>query len=167
MFHQVRVREFVLDRHSSRWPLNFKLHDVALALGDRADQAVSEELAARIRVGENPVLVMLHHGGSFEVFKAMEEDLDGSVGEVMSALRRSGQANDTLVLFISDNGGERFSYNWPFSGEKASLLEGGVGIPTLLSWPGQLRPRQVNHCWPRLPAGWPGPGFRARHPKCR
>jgi arylsulfatase A-like enzyme len=34
----------------------------------------------------------------------MVEDLDGTVGEVMSALRRSGQANDTLVLFISDNG---------------------------------------------------------------
>jgi arylsulfatase A-like enzyme len=73
---------------------------------------------------------MLHNdGGSLEVFKAMVEDLDRSVGEVMSALRRGGQANDTVVVFISDNGGERFSYYWSFSGEKASLLQGGVGIP--------------------------------------
>ena len=63
----------------------------------------------------------------------------------MSALKRGGQLEDTVVFFASDNGGERFSYFWPFSGGKGDVLEGGIRIPTLLSWPGKLRPRQVSH----------------------
>ena len=46
------------------------------------------------------------------------------IGEVLDALERTGQEQDTLVLFASDNGGERFSYNWPLSGNKASVLRG-------------------------------------------
>ena len=74
----------------------------------------------------------------------MVEDLDASVGKVLEALRRSGQREDTLVFFASDNGGERFSYYWPFTGGKGDLLEGGIRVSTLLSWPGKLRPRQVS-----------------------
>ncbi len=74
----------------------------------------------------------------------MVEDLDAAVGTVLDALRRSGQREDTVVFFASDNGGERFSYHWPFTGGKGDLLEGGIRVSTLLSWPGRLRPRQVS-----------------------
>jgi hypothetical protein len=48
----------------------------------RAEHAVSDELTARVRAGENPFLVRLHNdGGSLEVFQAMVEDLDRSVGD--------------------------------------------------------------------------------------
>ena len=75
----------------------------------------------------------------------MVEDLDRSVGEVLKALKRSGQEEDTLVVFSSDNGGERFSYNWPLSGNKASLQEGGIRVPNIARWPARLDGGQVSH----------------------
>lgn len=87
----------------------------------------------RIRAGG---LAGLFHadGGSVAKYKQMVEDLDRSVGEVLKALERSGQAEDTLVFFASDNGGERFSYQWPLSGNKSSLQEGGIRVPAVLRW---------------------------------
>jgi arylsulfatase A-like enzyme len=84
-------------------------------------------------------------GGSLDVYQAMVEDLDRSVGRVLSALNDSRQLNDTVVLFASDNGGERFSYVWPFTGGKFTLNEGGIRVPTILSWPGTLPPARVSH----------------------
>jgi arylsulfatase A-like enzyme len=90
--------------------------------------------------------VLFHSdGGSLETYREMVEDLDRAVGKVLTALRRSGQLDNTLAFFASDNGGERFSYYWPFSGGKGDVLEGGIRVSTLLSWAGKLRPRQVSH----------------------
>ncbi len=74
----------------------------------------------------------------------MVEDLDRSIGKVLDALRRSGRLNDTVVFFASDNGGERFSNVWPFTGAKGQVQEGGIRVPTILSWPGKLRGHQVS-----------------------
>ena len=41
----------------------------------------------------------------------------------------AGIANNTIVIFTSDNGGERFADTWPFTGKKTELLEGGLRIP--------------------------------------
>lgn len=78
-------------------------------------------------------------GGSLQTYKAMVEDLDDAVGQVMSALQELGMADNTIVVFASDNGGERFSDNWPFIGEKTELLEGGIRIPMIINWPMHLR----------------------------
>ncbi len=43
-----------------------------------------------------------------------------------------------MVIFTSDNGGERFADTWPFTGKKTELLEGGLRIPAVISWPGRI-----------------------------
>jgi arylsulfatase A-like enzyme len=42
------------------------------------------------------------------------------------------------VVFTSDNGGERYSYNWPASDSKVSLHEGGIRVPAIVRWPGRV-----------------------------
>ena len=78
-------------------------------------------------------------GGSLKTYAAMMKSLDDGIGEVLRALDRNGLARKTLVIFTSDNGGERFSYNWPFRGQKFSLFEGGIRVPAIVRWPNAMK----------------------------
>jgi len=53
-------------------------------------------------------------------------------------LTQAGLDRDTLVIFTSDNGGERFADTWPFTRKKTELLEGGLRIPAIISWPARI-----------------------------
>lgn len=77
-------------------------------------------------------------GGTQATYRRMVESLDDQVGRVLAALDANGLEQNTLVVFTSDNGGERFSNTWPFTGRKTELLEGGLRIPAIISWPGRL-----------------------------
>jgi arylsulfatase A-like enzyme len=81
-----------------------------------------------------------YDGGSQETYRQMIAALDVQVGRVLEALRANALLGNTIIIFTSDNGGERFADTWPFSGKKTELLEGGLRIPALISWPGHISP---------------------------
>jgi arylsulfatase A-like enzyme len=70
----------------------------------------------------------------------MIEAMDRQVGRVLQALDVNGLTENTIVIFTSDNGGERFADTWPFTGKKTELLEGGLRIPAVVSWPARIPP---------------------------
>lgn len=83
-------------------------------------------------------------GGSIKVYGEMMKSLDAGIGRVLDALRSTGLDKNTLVIFTSDNGGERFSYNWPFTGQKMDLHEGGIRVPAIVRWPGVTKAGAVS-----------------------
>jgi arylsulfatase B len=75
------------------------------------------------------------------IFAAMLANMDDSVGAVLAQLRKSGLEKDTLVFFLSDNGGptrELTSSNAPLRGEKGQMYEGALRIPFMAQWKGTI-----------------------------
>ncbi|HYF57814.1 MAG TPA: sulfatase-like hydrolase/transferase [Burkholderiaceae bacterium] len=87
-------------------------------------------------------------GGSVDTYRRMIHHMDEGIGRLMAALRARGLDRDTLVVFTSDNGGERFSDNWPLVGGKMDLTEGGIRVPWIARWPAAIAPGGVcaQHC---------------------
>jgi arylsulfatase A-like enzyme len=77
-------------------------------------------------------------GGNIHVYRRMIHHMDEGIGRLMAALEANGQTNNTLVVFTSDNGGERFSDSWPLVGGKMDLTEGGIRVPWIAHWPAMI-----------------------------
>jgi arylsulfatase A-like enzyme len=77
-------------------------------------------------------------GGSRATYAAMVQRMDEQIGRVLDALDRLHIGENTIVVFTSDNGGERFADTWPFTGHKTELLEGGLRVPAIVRWPGHV-----------------------------
>jgi arylsulfatase A-like enzyme len=77
-------------------------------------------------------------GGTQKTYQRMIEDMDLQIGRVLQALDANGLTENTVIIFTSDNGGERFADTWPFTGRKTELLEGGLRIPAIISWPARI-----------------------------
>jgi arylsulfatase A-like enzyme len=138
-----RAVEFV--KRASREPRPFflSLHYTAphWPWEPRADEALarSEEVRSNI----------FHlSGGNIETYRRMIHHMDEGIGEVIAALCAAGTLDNTLVVFTSDNGGERFSDNWPLVGGKMDLTEGGIRVPWVAMWPQVIRPGRLSaqHC---------------------
>ncbi len=87
-------------------------------------------------------------GGNIHTYRRMIHHMDEGIGWVVQALREAGQLDNTLIVFTSDNGGERFSDNWPLVGGKMDLTEGGIRVPWIAHWPAVIAPGTVSaqHC---------------------
>jgi arylsulfatase A-like enzyme len=77
---------------------------------------------------------------------AFIEHLDDGIGKVLEALKSSGQYENTLIIFTSDNGGHlpSLANNGPTRDGKQSMYEGGLRVPTAIAWPGKIRPGTVS-----------------------
>jgi arylsulfatase A-like enzyme len=128
-----RAVEFVQRRAGAREPFLLSLHYTAphWPWETRDDRAESERVQRAIEHAD---------GGSIATYHRMIEQMDEGIGRLVQTLRDTGQLDDTLIVFTSDNGGERYSDNWPFIGQKMDLLEGGIRVPLIAHWPARIRP---------------------------
>ena len=75
-------------------------------------------------------------------YAAMVSAMDDGVGRVMNAIKSAGQEENTIVVFLSDNGGpvhKNGSKNFPLRGGKSDLYEGGIRVPFAMQWKGKIK----------------------------
>ena len=135
------VRRRAADARDGKKPFFLSLHYTAphWPWETRDDATVAPSLAANL----------FHlQGGNVQTYRRMIHHMDEGIGQLMQALRDEGLERDTLVVFTSDNGGERFSDNWPLVGGKMDLTEGGIRVPWVAHWPAVIPAGTVStqHC---------------------
>jgi arylsulfatase A-like enzyme len=133
-----RAVEYIRRRHEA--PFYLALHYTAphWPWEGPSDTAASRKYREVADTVKNRFVKGYADGGSPRTFAAMMQSMDEGIGRVLGALEDSGQSRDTFVVFTSDNGAERFSYNWPASESKVSLHDGGIRVPAIVRWPGRV-----------------------------
>jgi len=155
------------------WEGEEERHDVGYLTDLLSDRAV--RVVWQMAVDSRPLLLSLHYtaphwpwetredadssarsgrrlwhldGGSIHSYRRMIHHMDEGIGRVVQALRDRGRLDNALIVFTSDNGGERFSDNWPLVGGKMDLTEGGIRVPWIAHWPQRIAAGGVSaqHC---------------------
>ncbi|MBL8290251.1 MAG: sulfatase-like hydrolase/transferase [Bryobacterales bacterium] len=81
-----------------------------------------------------------HRQGHRPTYARMVERMDARIGDVLQRLQAMGAAENTIVVFVSDNGADANGSNRPFRGRKSSLWEGGIRAPLHIRWPEKIQP---------------------------
>jgi len=131
-----RTMQTLEQRKADSKPFFISLHFTAPHWPWEADDEEGRAESDRIAALSTPGAYQHYDGGTLETYGKMVKSLDDNVGRVLAKLAELNMERDTIVVFTSDNGGERFSDTWPFTGKKTELLEGGLRIPTMVRWPG-------------------------------
>jgi arylsulfatase A-like enzyme len=84
-------------------------------------------------------------GGSPAIYGAMMKSLDDAVGKIVKTIDDLKLSKNTIIIFTSDNGGERFSDNGIYRGAKMSLWEGGIREPAFVRWTGKIRENSITN----------------------
>jgi len=77
--------------------------------------------------------------GNPSKYAGMVKSMDSAIGRIVKLVDDMGLANNTVVIFTSDNGGERFSDQGIYKGSKMMLWEGGIREPAIVRWPGKIK----------------------------
>ena len=141
----------ILDWHRNERPVvesgysTFLLADEAVALIERHDGSRPFFLYLPFNAVHDPYdapaeyIAQYAHLGVYTEQRAMLKAMDVAIGQVMDALDRKGVLDDTLVMFLNDNGGTPFAgLNRPYQGKKSDYYEGGIRVPAAMRWPGHI-----------------------------
>ena len=125
-------------------------------LNDRADQSKPFFLNVwfnepHVKIASPPELVESYEGVDADtaLYFANVTNMDDATGRILSALDDLGLRENTLVLFMSDNGPWREGSSGPLRAKKSSLYEGGIRVPGIVRWPAVVKAGSVSH----VPAG--------------
>jgi len=92
---------------------------------------------------------MMNYGSNYGVYEAGMAQMDDDIGELLKHLEDIGEANNTIVIFTTDNGAEVFTWPdggmTPFKGTKGTSFEGGYRVPAIIRWPGHVKPGTVEN----------------------
>jgi arylsulfatase len=92
---------------------------------------------------------LMNPTSGYNVEEAAMAQLDDNIGAVLQHLQDIGEADNTIVIFTTDNGTETFTWpdggNTPFKGEKGTSYEGGFRVPAIIRWPNHVKPGTVEN----------------------
>ena len=142
--HNAPARFAVYDWHRNQKPLQEEGYstDLIAAEAERVIAKQSDDKPFFLYVPFNavhgPIGKVPRYTDQYSPREAALKCLDDAVGRIMTALKKHGFSEDTLVVFINDNGGLTDEINDPYRGTKNTNYEGGVRVPTVVRWPGRI-----------------------------
>ena len=148
--HRGRKHRGILDWHRNERPVvetgysTFLLADEAIALIERHDGSSPFFLYLPFNAVHNPNQAPDEYLERYEDLddheqRAQLKAMDDAIGQVLAALERKGVLDDTLIMFLNDNGGSASAgWNEPYRGKKSGFLEGGIRMPAVMRWPDEI-----------------------------
>lgn len=141
----------VYDWHRDQQPLNEQGYATDL-IANEVVRSITAHKASEIEAGERqpffyyvpfnaihgPLESIPRYTDTLDKRMAALKCLDDAVGRIVNAVDQEGYTNNTLIVFLNDNGGLRPEQNAPYRGTKNTTYEGGVRMPCVLRWPGKI-----------------------------